>query len=605
MTQLFALDLSGDRAALHLWTGAVWEPQGTAAEGIGEADLPHALAELLSPAKNAPVVVVLPEEQIVRKVIDRTTPPAPHQTDTRCDWHDDTHGRHIAMVGAQVLDEVEEFLAALGTHPVGCLGAAEHGNMAHAPWFGLRSSPTVDGRASDRPAALGGAPQKPQDADVMAAARDKAMVIARRDPAYLAPLPDHEETDAPESARGKRLPAVGRKAVAAGVMVLALAVGAWYSMTGTARGPIAIDAPILSAQSPSADTIVTTLALPSAPKRHAVPTMAGRAADPMQTASLRDTSPELSSMDAPTGMNEIATFFTPPPLLAQGADVSDDDELILPGIDLSFRTDALALADISTPPAAANAAGSLTQPGPPEQVYVVDENGLIRPSPEGRLSPDGFLVVAGSPPAQTRPRPERVEPETVTVLRRADLPEDDPLRRLEPRLRPERLLERFERDRLGGKTETELASLPPSQRPASAQEEDSAQIAQATAFAVPVGPRPTARSAQKLAAFKAAAARTPVQAIASTEVTTPRAASPKAARERATTNGKLNLAEVNLLGTFGTSRNPRALVRLPSGRVINVEVGDRVDGGRVAGITDGRLSYVKSGRTLTLSMPRG
>ena len=40
------------------------------------------------------------------------------------------------------------------------------------------------------------------------------------------------------------------------------------------------------------------------------------------------------------------------------------------------------------------------------------------------------------------------------------------------------------------------------------------------------------------------------------------------------------------------------------GRVVNLAVGDRFDGGRVASIGNGRLYYVKRGRTLSLEMPR-
>ncbi|PWR04099.1 hypothetical protein DKT77_03395 [Meridianimarinicoccus roseus] len=640
MTRLYALDLSGDRAALHLWDGAAWHSLGTAAE-TGAAALPRELAALLTPAVGAPVAVVLPEDQIRRRrrLGAQDPPPGEDVPDPggsdaaalRTDWHEASGTRHEAAVPVAVLAETENFLQALKVVPAGCLAAPQTGGMDKAAWFGCVRSPVEGGRATDRPAMLGRpepvgktAPVAPTEmqgvqTDVSTAeahappapARARALDAARRDPAHLAPLPEDEST--PRARRVRRpgpLPR-GTRRLAALVGLLALGLGGLALRTGAPDAPAALPAPLIAADvtAPTRDT-QQEAALPApqpatAPVRAALPDLPGRDTSQPGATAARVPAPELARMDVPVGMDEIATFFTPPPVLTAPAARAFIDGLTLPGIDPSFRTDALALDQAETPPGAVAAATTLTPPGPPAQVYVVDENGLIRPSAEGRRSPDGFLVVAGSPPAQTRPRPERIEPETVTVLRRADLPEDDPLRRLEPRLRPDRLTERFERDRLGGKTETELALFAPRPRPASAQESEAAVAAPATAQAVALGPRPTARSAQKLAAFKAAAARTPVASIAATEVETPRNTSPKAATDRATTNARLNLAEVNLLGTFGSSRSPRALVRLPSGRVINVSVGDRVDGGRVAGISDGRLNYVKSGRTLTLTMPRG
>ena len=48
-----------------------------------------------------------------------------------------------------------------------------------------------------------------------------------------------------------------------------------------------------------------------------------------------------------------------------------------------------------------------------------------------------------------------------------------------------------------------------------------------------------------------------------------------------------------------------ALVRLSSGRYIKLKVGDRIDGGTVAQISEGELLYNKGRRTLSLSLPAG
>ena len=73
----------------------------------------------------------------------------------------------------------------------------------------------------------------------------------------------------------------------------------------------------------------------------------------------------------------------------------------------------------------------------------------------------------------------------------------------------------------------------------------------------------------------------------------------------ATIPNAIRLNEVNLVGVFGTTGDRRALVRLPSGRYVRVRVGDRVDGGRVARITESELFYQKGNRTVSLRVPRG
>ncbi|MFN3146262.1 MAG: hypothetical protein ACE368_13960 [Paracoccaceae bacterium] len=75
------------------------------------------------------------------------------------------------------------------------------------------------------------------------------------------------------------------------------------------------------------------------------------------------------------------------------------------------------------------------------------------------------------------------------------------------------------------------------------------------------------------------------------------------AREATETNA-INLGKVNLIGVYGSSNDRRALVRMPSGRYVKVEVGDRLDGGQVAAIGDDQLRYIKGGRNITLQLPR-
>jgi hypothetical protein len=46
-------------------------------------------------------------------------------------------------------------------------------------------------------------------------------------------------------------------------------------------------------------------------------------------------------------------------------------------------------------------------------------------------------------------------------------------------------------------------------------------------------------------------------------------------------------------------------VRLSSGRYRKIQVGDRIDGGRVSAIGDDELRYQKGSRNLVLKIPKG
>ena len=74
--------------------------------------------------------------------------------------------------------------------------------------------------------------------------------------------------------------------------------------------------------------------------------------------------------------------------------------------------------------------------------------------------------------------------------------------------------------------------------------------------------------------------------------------------KKSTIANAIDLGDVNLIGVYGSSANRRALVRMPNGRYVKVQVGDRLDGGKVAAIGDSELSYVKRGQTIVLKMLR-
>ncbi len=74
--------------------------------------------------------------------------------------------------------------------------------------------------------------------------------------------------------------------------------------------------------------------------------------------------------------------------------------------------------------------------------------------------------------------------------------------------------------------------------------------------------------------------------------------------KQATIRNALDMGDVSLIGVYGSSQNRRALVRMSTGRFVKVEVGDRLDGGRVQAIGDGQLTYQKNGRNIVLKMIR-
>ena len=89
------------------------------------------------------------------------------------------------------------------------------------------------------------------------------------------------------------------------------------------------------------------------------------------------------------------------------------------------------------------------------------------------------------------------------------------------------------------------------------------------------------------------------------EIQAPTATSRKTVTRSATRKNVVNLRNINVIGITGTTRLRNALVRLPNGQVVKVRIGDRLDGGRVTDISSKTLTYAKSGRSITLDMPRG
>lgn len=84
---------------------------------------------------------------------------------------------------------------------------------------------------------------------------------------------------------------------------------------------------------------------------------------------------------------------------------------------------------------------------------------------------------------------------------------------------------------------------------------------------------------------------------------TPETETPSIVAEHATQQA--HLPNTALLGVFGTTEAPRALIRLPQGKTRTVSVGDTVAGGKVEAISDDRIVLSRMGSQQILRMPQG
>lgn len=281
--------------------------------------------------------------------------------------------------------------------------------------------------------------------------------------------------------------------------------------------------------------------------------------------------------------------------------IAAEDVMSAAGIDpVTASFDAIALdrpdrqrADASIPP----------QPLPfgPDVRFRMNAQGLVVADPDGAVSPEGVRVFAGRPAIAPPVRPPEAalfaqNPELLAKLVR--------IRAIRPVVRPDNLTERNERAQLSGLSRQELGRIRPVARKASLQQQ-AEQTPDATDQAIARSLRPEVRPgnfARIVETARSAPQPTQTAAVAPRNVQPDIPTSASVARQ-ATVQNAINLRRLNLIGVYGKSNDRRALVRLPNGRFQKVQVGDRLDGGRVAAISDGALRYTKGNRTVTLEMP--
>jgi type IV pilus biogenesis protein PilP len=314
------------------------------------------------------------------------------------------------------------------------------------------------------------------------------------------------------------------------------------------------------------------------------------------------TSEEALAAYADTGIWQKSPVPLPSP------DLSTTESLYHPSLDpIVDLSDAVALPNAAEPddiPLPAQ-----PSPAPAGSTFVLAEDGLVIPSREGTMNPDGILVFQGPPAKRSAPRPD-----TGGVGRSTDTSAPE-LSRRRPTGRPTDLSEQQEKASLGGRTRTELARIRPTARPLSDQiiaqtdADGSAISTSATDAAVTRALIPVSRPAGFAALVETARAnpaniQTPTAAVAQRPAATgPTIPTRASVATEATQKKAINTRKVTLIGVYGTASARTALIRMKNGRTVEVKIGDRVDGGKVAAIGADQVRYVKGGRNILLKMP--
>lgn len=412
----------------------------------------------------------------------------------------------------------------------------------------------------------------------------------------------------------------------AGLLVVLGAVAVWSAFFTDNREPAPIDSasledPALPA-SQTPDVLATAPDLQQAPDAETTDSESADLTDP-ETGNIGEEGSSNANSQQPD-IAQAADQVDPPrqaqddvigllsdnlqqaPIAPDPVSISNLDDLYAVSIDSrDLSQDAVALPSAATfetdevlatvsPPAAAGTE------------FAINEDGLVEPTVEGALTPDGILVFLGRPPVVPPATPTRFETEPEAEIDQ----QRDRLAALRPNPRPSDLLELNERDRLGGLTRAELGNVRPRLRPETVKREaelDETPTAQAIVVSRVPKTRPRGFE-QKVQTAKSRTAGPSQQVAAATvapRTVSPRIPSSASVARRATMDNAINLRRINLIGVYGTPSDRRALVRLPSGRYKKVKVGDNVDGGRVVAIGDSELRYQKGGRNVTLKIPSG
>lgn len=220
-----------------------------------------------------------------------------------------------------------------------------------------------------------------------------------------------------------------------------------------------------------------------------------------------------------------------------------------------------------------------------------DDRGLVLATPEGALTPDGITVYEGIPPVLP-PLAPRPDPVAQQQAQRSEL--EGKIPQLRPELAVPAEVEEAAAAETAGATVNRLPPLRPAAIAALAAEPE----APVNPLALNQTPMPRLRPTN----IGEIIYNTERASIAA-QTTTAVAPSNATVGTRATEEDAISLRGVNLIGIYGEAGDRRALVRLQSGRYTKIEVGDRLNGGRVTAIDKDRVLYNRNGQTVVLRMP--
>ncbi|MBC7141937.1 MAG: hypothetical protein H5U18_07230, partial [Rhodobacteraceae bacterium] len=411
------------------------------------------------------------------------------------------------------------------------------------------------------------------------------------------------------------------------LMMAAVALwSVWFAADPAPRAEapadIAAPASIAAAEAPAPDP---------APEDVAVST--SRAAEPEAPAPAAiDPAPELAAApveplpDPGPATPDPATLWAAAPAAAAGPEA---DAPGAPAVAAAAPGPAMPDTGITPLPApAALAADDQPQPQPLPPPYGTEiefgPDGLIRATPDGVVTPDGFTLISGRPPVVPAPAPRpdpapaaTPEPEAqapgdqsgavppAPVAATADLAADaaagavaeamaalpdpaDPAHAAKkPRARPAAVVERAAAAR------AQAAAIAAAAEAAARAEAEA--LASATARAVASSRRPVERPSSLAKAVEAAVSDAVTAAVTEAVTTPAPAPAPPAAAEpeeidepepvqsvpdipttvtvakQATVKNAIDLGKINLIGVYGSSASRRALVRMPTGRLIKVK----------------------------------
>jgi len=396
------------------------------------------------------------------------------------------------------------------------------------------------------------------------------------------------------------------------------AVAIWASLSlGTNEAQNSTPAPAPATGLSDDSTAAITASQSTTPKTTSsqVPSAQDEALADRQSVDAADAGVPLTPPDGPTPTAALVAENIP----TASALSSGKDGIFPTGVDTPpVSQDPIALPDLQgaadTPP--------ILPPSPPPY----GANLALQPSPvnppalsEDVMAPAGDLSLAGKPATAPPARPKDLVPSV--AIEEAVVVQDPSLAGKRPLERPVDLVPVTNAPTAPENVapESRFASLRPQARPADLTTSSPASKAPlAEGFALASSPIPPARPADvskgiddalAVALNQAPTEDQPAPELpvaepeAEVETLAPTLPTNVSVAKQATEVNALKTNRVALLGIFGTQANRYAMIRMMSGQVKKVQMGDSVEGGRIAGITSDAVKYQKGNRIITLSMP--